>query len=208
MSTENFRYRVSPDIELNDDQLGTLKAIVETFTAPLSKEQEDALVLKLQATHTEEQVRNFCQLSATTLNSIETTRGFINRTVLPEKRKELLKILTVLSTRVGTFALTGFFDEFKNLSIADREKVFLNWKNSCLPKLRLLYKTFHSLSCHPIYAAYSVELGAAMHFNPKLDAQYGNVPDRLNMISPNDIQEGSTFDIIIVGSGAGGGKLN
>ncbi|KAI7888795.1 uncharacterized protein EV154DRAFT_516488 [Mucor mucedo] len=206
-STENFRYRVSADIDLNNDQLGTLKAIVETFIAPLSKEQEDALVIKLQATHTEEQVRQFCQLSASSLESIQTTRGFINRTVLPEKRKELLMILSVLSTRAGTFALTGHFDEFKNLSIADREKVILNWKNSFLPQLRLLYKTFHSLACHPIYAAHSTQLSAAMHFNPKLDAQYENIPERLPMLSPNEIGEDATFDVVIIGSGAGGGVV-
>lgn len=206
MSTDNFRYRASPTFELNDDQLATLQAILETYIAPLSKEQEDALVIKLQKTHTEEQVRNFCKISSTTLESIETTKSFINRTVLPEKRKELLMIMSVLSTRAGTFALTGYFDEFKNLSIADREKVILNWKDSFLPQLRLLYKTFQSLSCHPIYAAHSNELSAAMHYNPKLDDQYENVPERLNMLSPDDIREDTAFDVIIIGSGAGGGN--
>lgn len=205
-STENFRFRVSTDIELNKDQLDTLKAIVETFIAPLSKEQEDALVKKLQATHTEDQVRHFCQLSISSL-SIETTRDFINRTVLPEKRKELSMILSVLSTRAGTFALTGSFNEFKDLPIVHRERILLNWKNSFLSQLRLLYKTFHSLACHPIYAAYSAELSAAMHFNPKLDDQYENIPDRLPMISPNDLPKDATFDVIIIGSGAGGGNF-
>ncbi|CAO3644663.1 unnamed protein product [Mucor hiemalis] len=204
-----FRFRVSPDIEFNEGQLETLKAILDTFIAPLSQEQEDALVIKLQSTHTEEQVRDFCRLSSTSLQSLETIKGFINRTVLAEKRQELLLMLSLLSSRAGTFALSGHFDEFKNLSLADREKIFLNWKNSFLPQLRLLYKTFHSLSCHPAYAAHSKELGEAMHYNnlASKTATYEDIPERLPMLSLDQITDDMHFDAVVVGSGAGGGVV-
>lgn len=204
-----FRFRVSPDIEFNDSQLATLKVILDTFIAPLTQEQEDALVIKLQNTHTEEQVRNFCKLSSTSLQSLETIKGFINRTVLAEKRQELLLMLSLLSSRAGTFALTGYFDEFKNLSLVDREKICINWMHSFIPQLRLLYKTFHSLSCHPAYAAHSKELGEAMHYNTLASktAIYENVPERLPMLSPDQVTDNMHFDAIVIGSGAGGGTF-
>lgn len=207
MSVDPFRFRVSPSIEFNEGQLETLKVILDTFIAPLPKEQEDALVLKLKDTHTEEQVRNFCKLTSTSLQSLETIKQFVNRTVLPDKRKELLLMLSLLSSRAGTFALTGHFDEFKNLSLTEREAIFINWKNSFLPQLRLLYKTFHSLSCHPAYAAHSKDLGIAMHYNDLIkDQKYEDVPDKLDMLKHEQVQDNMEFDVVIIGSGAGGGK--
>lgn len=208
-AVDPFRFRVSPEIEFNEGQLETLKAILDTFIAPLTQEQEDALVIKLQSTHTEEQVRDFCRISSTSLQSLETIKGFINRTVLAEKRQELLLMLSLLSSRAGTFALSGHFDEFKNLSLADREKIFLNWKNSFLPQLRLLYKTFHSLSCHPAYAGHSKELGEAMHYNTlesRTKLYEEDIPERLPMLSPDQVKDDMHFDAIVVGSGAGGGE--
>jgi hypothetical protein len=205
-----FRFRVSPAIEFNESQLETLKVILDTFIAPLTKEQEDTLVKKLKDTHTEQQVRNFCRVTSTSLQSIETIKEFINHTVLPEKRQELLLMLSLLSSRAGTFALTGYLNEFKNLSLEEREKVFLNWKNSFLPQLRLLYKTFHSLSCHPTYAAHADVLGQGMHYTDaaKLvrDHKYEDVPERLPMLTPEQITDNLKFDAVVIGSGAGGGK--
>jgi hypothetical protein len=209
-SADPFRFRVSPAIEFNESQLETLKVILDTFIAPLSKEQEDALVEKLKDTHTENQVRNFCQVTSTSLQSLEAIKGFINRTVLPEKRRELLLMLSLLSSRAGTFALTGYLNELKNLSLEEREQVFLNWKNSFLPQLRLLYKTFHSLSCHPAYSTHADVLGEGMHYADaaKLvrDHKYDDVPERLPMLAPEQITDNMKYDVIIIGSGAGGGK--
>ncbi|KAI9252540.1 GMC oxidoreductase-domain-containing protein [Helicostylum pulchrum] len=207
MSTDPFRFRVAPPVELNEGQIDTLVAILDTFIAPLSKEQEDELVIKLQKTHTEQEVRNFSQISNSSLNSLETVKGFINHTVLPEKRQHLLMLLSLFSTRAGTFALTGHFDEFKNLSLADKEKIFINWKNSYLPQLRLIYKLFHSLSCHPVYATHSEALGPAMHYSNLIDAKYDNVPERLHMLKPEEITDNMSFDVVVVGSGAGGGVI-
>lgn len=206
MSADPFRFRVAAPIEFNENQLVTFKSILDTFVAPLSKEQEDALVLKLQKTHTEEEVRNYCQMTNSSLETLETIVGFINRAVLPEKRQQLLLMLSLLSTRAGTFALTGYFDEFKNLPLADKEKVFINWKNSFLPQLRLVYNTFHSLACHPAYAGHSDKLGIAMHYSNIVDTRYDNIPERLNMIQPEEITDDMYFDVVVVGSGAGGGN--
>lgn len=208
MVVDPFRFRVSPDIEFSDSQLETFKAILDTFVAPLPQEQEDALVVKLQDTHSEEEVRSFSKMSGTSIQSLETVREFINHCVLAEKRQELLLMLSLLSSRAGTFALSGYFDEFKNLGLEDREKIFVNWKNSYIPQLRLLYKTFHSLSCHPTYAGHSKELGDAMHYNNMASktAVYENIPERLTMLPLDQVHDDMAFDVVVIGSGAGGGK--
>lgn len=202
-----FRFRVAPSIEFNESQLETLKAILDTYIAPLPKDKEDDLVRKLQQTHTEEQVRKFCRISSSSLQTLETVKFFINRVVLPEKRQELLLLLSLLSTRAGTFVLTGYFDEFKNLSLADKEKIVLNWKNSYIPQIRLIYKTFHALACHPTYAAHINELGNAMHYNNLIkDQKYEDVPLRYEILDFDKVTDNLQFDVIVVGSGAGGGN--
>lgn len=206
VTTDAFRFRVAPPIEFNEGQLETLKAVLDTYIAPLPKEKEDELVRKLKDTHSEEHVREFSQLSSTSLQSLEAVKFFINRVVLPDKRQELLLVLSLLSTRAGTFILTGHYDEFKNLSLADKEKIILNWKNSIIPQIRLLYKTFHALSCHPTYAAHIKDLGNAMHYNDLIkDQQYEDVPLRYNILEHDQVTDNMQFDVIVVGSGAGGG---
>ncbi|ORE12056.1 long-chain fatty alcohol dehydrogenase [Rhizopus microsporus var. microsporus] len=202
-----FRYRVAPPFELNRHQEETLAAILDTFIATLPKEQADDLVEKLKKTHTEEEVRRFCQISSTSIDSISSTIRLINNTVLPAKRVELMKLLSILSTRPGTFALTGYFSEFKNLPFADREKIILGWKNSYVPSLRTIYKSFHALACLPAYKGHIQAFTDAMHYDIKNDTVYDDLPERLPMMSFDEVKDNMHFDVIIVGSGAGGGVV-
>ena len=202
-----FRHRVAPPFELNRHQEETLAAILDTFVATLPKEQADDLVEKLKNTHTEEEVRRFCQISSTSIDSISSTIRLINNTVLPAKRIELMKLLSILSTRPGTFALTGYFSEFKNLPFADREKIILGWKNSYVPSLRIIYKSFHALACLPAYKSHIQAFTDAMHYDTKNDTVYEDLPERLPMMSFDEVKDNMYFDVIIVGSGAGGGRL-
>jgi hypothetical protein len=208
MSTAtNYRFREGDPIQFTEAQLDTLKAILDTFIAPLPQKKEDELVEKLKNTHTEQEVRQFCRLRSTSFQLLDSVLDFINRTVLPEKRPELVFTLNLLTSRAGTFCLTGHFDEFKNLTLAEREKVFLSWKQSYLPQLRLMYKTFAALALHPGYAAHSDILGEAMHYNTtKTDRVYDNLPPRYTFMDPAQITDLLHFDVIIIGSGAGGGK--
>ncbi|KAI8975154.1 hypothetical protein BDF20DRAFT_589080 [Mycotypha africana] len=206
-----FRFRIAPELAFTTGQLEALQAILDTFIAPLPQHEEDALVQKFRHTHTEEEVRAFCRLSSSSLQTLDSVKAFIHRTVIPEKRQDFIWILSLLSSKAGTFALTGHFQTFKDLSIEDREKVFLSWKDSFLSPLRLLYKTFHSLACHPAYATHAKVLGDAMHYNRYIDKArkqvYTDLPERFPMLQPEDLKENMEYDVIIVGSGAGGGVV-
>lgn len=203
----NYRFREGDPIQFNETQIETLKSILDTFVAPLPKSKEDELVEKLRSTHTEQEVRQFSQFTATSFGLVDSVIDFINRTVLPEKKQELLFTLNLLASRAGTFVLTGHFSEFKNLSLQDREKVFLSWKDSYLPQLRLMYKTFMALACHPAYATHGDILGEAMHYNTVDKTKvYENLPPRYTFLDPEQVTENMHFDAIVVGSGAGGGN--
>ncbi|KAG1149821.1 hypothetical protein G6F37_001879 [Rhizopus arrhizus] len=206
-TSDPFRHRVAEPFELTECQKETLVSILDVFVAHLPKEQEDALVEKLKETHTEEEVREFCQISSSSLNSIEATCTFINHVILPPKRTELLKFLSLLSTRPGTFLLTKHFNEFKNLSWDEREKIILNWKDSYLPKFRGVYKTFQALACHPAYRSHSDVFAKGMHYDLKKEDGYVSFPEKLPMMKLDEVQDDMHFDAIVVGSGAGGGVV-
>jgi hypothetical protein len=205
-----FRFRSGNGIQITSDQEETLVALLDTYIAPLSQQEEDALVKKLAKTHTEEEVRKYCRVSCSGLDSAKFVKQFVDRSILEEKHGDLTTILSVLSSKAGTFALTGYFAPFKDLSRQDRERIVLNWKNSFLPQLRQIYKTFHALSCFTAYSEFGADsvIGDAMKYRvPELNQEHENQPERLNMIKPEDIQENTVFDVIIIGSGAGGGVV-
>ncbi|RCH84787.1 hypothetical protein CU098_002770, partial [Rhizopus stolonifer] len=199
-----FRKRVSQPFELNQHQLQALIALLDTFIAPLSQNQINQILIDLKSTHTPQEIIRFCQISSSGLGSAQATLRFIDNTILPEKRLELAKFLSILSTRPGTFILTGHLVEFSQLSLEDRERAVLSWKDSYLPALRGLYKSFVALACHPAFKEYP-ELLEAMHYDLKKEVVYDPVYERLPMMI-HDKQD-LHFDAIVVGSGGGGGVV-
>lgn len=93
--------------------------------------------------------------------------------------------------------------------MASREKALLDWKHSSLATKPLLFSTFSALSLLPTYTGHSNILGETMHYNdlePKNKIDYENVPERLPMLTADQVTDNMEFDVIIVGSGAGGGN--
>lgn len=211
ITPDPYRSLVAPPFDLNDDQLGVLTSIMDTFVARLT-EQEIATYLPQQDP---ELAKEFGAMTISSLQAWPIVKAFMNRALAADKRQEVSMILSVLSTRAGTFVLTGGYTErFQDLSRQDREKIILNWKNSYLPPLRLLYKLFFSSSCHPVYGALDSPLAKGMGY-PGADpvraaADYKPVHtrERLPMMTPQDLKDGLKFDVIVVGSGAGGGKFH
>ncbi|KAI8890264.1 long-chain fatty alcohol dehydrogenase [Backusella circina FSU 941] len=209
-AVDPFRFRTTNGIQISADQNETLVALLDTYIAPLSQQEEDALVKKFAKTHTEEQVRKYCRMTCSEIDTAKYVKLFVNRSIIEEKHGDLTTILSVLSTKAGTFALTGYFALFKDLSREDRERIVINWKNSFLPQLRQIYKTFHALSCFTTYSEFGADsvISEAMKYRvPEIDQEYENQPERLPMIKPEDLQENAVFDVIVIGSGAGGGVV-
>ncbi|KAI8890252.1 hypothetical protein K501DRAFT_266169 [Backusella circina FSU 941] len=180
-----FRFRTSNGISLSQAQKETLVSVLDTFIAPLSEQEEDQLVKKLAHSHSEEHVRSFCRLSSSDLGLLEIVESSISRVVVKEKHAELLTILSVLSSRAGTFVLTGRFTTFKSMSREDRESAILKWKDSTLfPQFRKIYKSFQQIACFNMYSHFGHHsiIQNAMKFKvPDINQEYEDHPERLEM---------------------------
>lgn len=217
MPLDPNRCLVAPTFDLNPEQIQLLFAIMDTFIAKLTDEEKRDLKERLcgpNGTHTPEQIESFGDLSSSSLQSWEAVKAFLNRAVAPEKRQELSLILTALSKRAGMLALTGHFAHFQDLPRQEREKILQKWMNSSIPPLRLLYKTFAAVSCHPVYAIMDSPLHKGMLYPSRdevrthPDYKPPNTRERLPMLTLNNLLSSLKFDVIVIGSGAGGGTCS
>lgn len=211
------RKLVAPPFEFNEEQKKVFDSLLDTFVAELSPEEEAELIKEFESygTHTKEQIQSFCRLSNSSLQNDEVIMAFLNRALAVDKRAEILLVLTLLSKKAGSLALTGHYNRFYDLTRQEREKVALKWKNSYLPPLRLLYKMFFSTSCHPAYGRIQSALHEGMQYpgtdDVRTHADYKpeRTPERLPMLTVEELQQPDLkFDVIIIGSGAGGGKFH
>ncbi|CAO3669387.1 unnamed protein product [Rhizopus stolonifer] len=202
-----FRFRVSNLLELNKDQEQVFVSILDTFVAQLSPKDEDILVKRLSETHSEQEVRDFCRLSCSSIGSVKTALDTINRTMLSESRTKIAALLSTLATPSGMTSLTGQSEMFHHLSLEKKEKIVLGWRDSDQPEQRALYAIFGGLACGSTYLAHIDTLSEAMHCNLERGTVYENLPERLPMMKLDDVKENMHFDAIVIGSGAGGGVV-
>ncbi|KAI9268715.1 hypothetical protein BY458DRAFT_436911 [Sporodiniella umbellata] len=196
-----FRRRISEPFEFNQGQQETLNALLEVFVGPVGSDQVNALIKKFASTHTEEEVRALCGGAPDLLsNALE----FLSDTVMNDKREELARLLSLLSTRPGTFVLTGHLAEFKELTLEEREKAILGWKNSYVSLLRMAFKSFSSLCCYPAYMN-NTKWWKAMHYELPESRKVEDLPERFPILK--DVPDNLHFDAIVVGSGGGGGVV-
>ncbi|KAI7854046.1 hypothetical protein BDC45DRAFT_441373 [Circinella umbellata] len=120
-------------------------------------------------------------------------------------------LLNILSTRAGTFALTGYTRSFKDLPRHQREAAFLKWKDSSFASLVAMYKAIVGLSITAVYRNPTCKVHAAVGY-PVYDpirTKEGYEPpstrkDPYKMSTVEQV-ENKHFDVIIIGTGAGGG---
>lgn len=141
----------------------------------------------------------------------------------PAQIRQLKLVLRLFESRIANLLLTGRPIAFRDRSPAERERVLLAWAGSRLPLRRSAYHAFRKLLTFLAYA----DPGPPGVANP-LHAAIGYVPDRppvttrLSAIrplavhgpagpaSPADASDEPltlNADVVIVGSGAGGGVI-
>ncbi|KAI8097303.1 uncharacterized protein BX664DRAFT_326073 [Halteromyces radiatus] len=209
-----FRFHVSAAFDLNQDQWETLIALMDTFIGALDDEEAEQLADRYSQTGLDrESIIKFAKLKSSDLENYKSVvLGFLNRAAAPEKRSELQLILSVLSTRAGTFALTGHFAPFSQLSLKDREAAVNGWRHSFIPQLRLLFKSFSGVCLNPVFVNKENRvLHRAMGFPAEdpvrnhPDYQPVNPLPRLPMLTESELLSVPSWDCIIIGSGGGGG---
>ncbi len=135
----------------------------------------------------------------------------------PAQVRQLRLVLRLLESRLANLALTGRPVAFRDRSPADRERVLLGWAHARLPLRRSAFQAFRKLLTFLAYA----DPGPLGSPNP-LHATIGYVQDRppvtsrLAAIRPLAVHDPASgpddplvleADVVIVGSGAGGGVI-
>ncbi|KAI9481001.1 MAG: hypothetical protein EXX96DRAFT_565003 [Benjaminiella poitrasii] len=203
-----------PPMIFTPSQVKVLGAILDTFLGPLTAAEEAELEKEMQDGETRHQVtpsqvHQIAQLSATSLGLVQVVTDFFSLYASPEKRSDLLRILDLLGSRSGIL-LTGHWTPFDQLPQQTREQVMLRWKTSTFTAFRNLYKVLSNLCLFNAYSRKTSSLIASIgHDGASGDVFFEQHPDydpieheRIPLMA---IRDGLSFDVVVVGSGAGGG---
>jgi long-chain-alcohol oxidase len=159
------------------------------------------------------------------------------RALSPSVSAELLTALTILATTPGTMLLTGgYIRPFSKLSIKEREAVLQSWLTSALPMRRKIVRAFACKSCgsvmiarlamsavtantaamglYVIYGCSPIAIDAIGYPSParRLLSKPLKAPSyTYTFINPPPATSSSLptvyTDILVIGSGAGGGVV-
>jgi choline dehydrogenase-like flavoprotein len=140
----------------------------------------------------------------------------LRRALDPAQVTQLRLLLRLLSTRVGTFVLTGRRKPFPELSIAARERILLRWAGSPLGLRRSAVTAFRKLLTFLAYADPG-ELGDGVRWQeigyvrdePGLAVEQTPIRPTVVAMSEDPSRDPIRLDadVVIVGSGAGGGVV-
>lgn len=117
-------------------------------------------------------------------------------------RSQILGTLRAVDTRAGALALTGRGIPVSWLSASEAEAVIRRWSSSRLPGLRQLASELIALAMMSLYGHRGPEWDRIGYRGPQ-----GAPPEVPKPILPIDVDADTTIacDVVIVGSGAGGG---
>ncbi|KAF9905871.1 hypothetical protein BX616_000900 [Lobosporangium transversale] len=194
---------------LTSDQVKVLIAIVDTFIPELTGQELENFVRDYSDGTNEEALRAFAKAGIVNQNLADTIVEKIH-SLPPEKIEELGTVFKLLSTKLGTLALGGTYGDFPSLSREQRTQIVLSWSNSMITKFRILSRAMCSLAAVTFYSSplEAVHRGIGypgpdpqMHserYSAKTFPSYDFIE-----VPPEGLE--LTFDVVVVGSGAGGG---
>ena len=121
-------------------------------------------------------------------------------------------VLVLFLFRIGTLALGGTYGEFYSLSREQRTQIVLSWSNSMITKLRIFARAMLALASMSFYTQPLDVVYNAIGY-PGPDPEMHSERFSTKTFPAYDfikVPAGGlelTFDVVIVGSGAGGGVM-
>ncbi|KAL1919477.1 uncharacterized protein VTP21DRAFT_2170 [Calcarisporiella thermophila] len=204
---------------LNENQLEVLRAVVETIVAPLDEAETEELLEQarsLSSPFQEDALRQFAQLSPKDIDGIvDGWVKYLTDAVPADRVRALAFGLSLLGTRPGSIALTGYFTEFPKLSRKQREEVLYKMSLSSIPLIRGLGIALASLTMAAFYKRQDPRILRAVGYPGPDTEMHGEKFKSREHMFPHyefiDIPQGKTTklecDVVVVGSGAGGGVV-
>ncbi|RHZ46663.1 hypothetical protein Glove_609g34 [Diversispora epigaea] len=208
MKTEPWR--------LNEHQIKVLKAFCGTLLAELNDvEIESLLNTKTKIPIDPEKIREFGKFDLSKHDEfIELLINNLNRDLPEESLSKLSKVLTLLTVRPSSFLLTGHFSPFYEISRKDREIIMQKWSKS-FSIFRNLYKTFSDIILIPFWSSENASIFNSTIGYPGPDPRINSrlYTDNLKnfpvyefiQVPPEGLE--LQFDVVVIGSGAGGGVV-
>jgi hypothetical protein len=204
---------------LSELQKETLTAIIDTFVASLSENEEAELIIRtlnVPNTHyTRAQLSQYAQVSGSSIQAIDKIECKLSSPhTSPEQRDGFVRFLTLLSLRPTSLLLTGRWTLFKDLKRKEQEQVLLGWRRSYFGFFKFLYIILMGLTLRECYITKDTPLYTGL-CHPGIEGGYAYFRQqdgynkvkhaRLPMLTTEEAMQLAQVDVIVVGSGAGGG---
>ena len=148
----SIAYKIIMPIQFSADQTKVIEAVVDTFFANLSPdEQSNIRARQSKALTANESIEllKFMESSGSDLNASDDFK-YLTSVITADKQFLLSLVLQLLATPAGTMILCGggfkSFQPFFLLSRPEREAALVRIGNSRIPKIRFIFSSFMALS--------------------------------------------------------------
>ncbi|CAG8597834.1 13511_t:CDS:2 [Ambispora gerdemannii] len=196
----------------SEKKLRVLRALIGTFIAELEGSEQNIL-MKSDAKVVTSHAKHVEALGKYDLSNVEDFidkfQDLLTKHVPDDKIQQIKFALKLLSNGVTAYPLTGYTKPFYELNRKQREAVLLKWSASSQGFQRKIFRSFYLLICFKFWSSPYDFYPAIGYPGPDPKAKGGRFTNKefpkFEFLDPPTSKDMElTFDVIIVGSGAGG----